>query len=330
MAFGVGLERPDFDLDNLRRRRETALATPLEVGSLLSPFSPSLLLDALTPGEQSNASPSPAPYRPANLELVNLFKTRSGWRSLSIRLIQPLSVEVRGWAQVYVADVEDKGRVVARIVLKLLVEAFFWDPDWVMPWIPAEESMSAELQAYATPRPVQGQDVPHCYGAYQFTMPWGETVPGILLEDLTTTTTSSWRFMQDRRDELTVQSIDSFMCAAHVLLHRLQQLGVADFAINALDLLLVNPPSLQHPCFILVDFGLAVNAQQYRAKHDRYIQENNCIWRPWQSHADYKLQGELQDACGEVVEEWVAFERKQRRGYFADPGWYDAHGDEDE
>ncbi|GAA5971947.1 hypothetical protein JCM11641_001581 [Rhodosporidiobolus odoratus] len=330
MAFDVGLERPDFDFDNLRRRRETALAAPLEAGDLLSLTSPTLLLDALSPGGKSDESPSPALYRPANLDLLNLVKTRSGWRSFSVRLVERLFGGQDRWAQVWVAEVEHKEHVVARVVLKLLVEALFWKPDAVMPWIPAEDSMAAELKAYAALRPVQGQDVAHCYGGFRFPMPWGEDAPGIILEDLSTTTTSSWKFLQGRRNELTIDAVDPFMCAAHDLLHRLQRLGIADFAIKALDLLVLNPPSLLQPSFVLVDFGLAVNAQDFKEAHERDIEENGAMGEPWQSHADYKLQCHLQAAGGDVVSEWVEFERRQCRGYFVDVGWYDANGEQDD
>ncbi|GAA5989362.1 hypothetical protein JCM11641_004198, partial [Rhodosporidiobolus odoratus] len=306
------------------------LAAPLEADDLLSPTSPTLLLDALSPGKKSNDSPSPAPYRPANLNLLNLVETRSGWRSMSLRLVRPLWAGANEWAQVWVADVEQRGHLLGRVVLKLLVEALFWEPDEMSPWIPAGQSMTAELKAYAALCPVQGQDVPHCYGAFRFSMPWGETAPGIILEDLTNTATPSWGFLRDQRNELTVQSIDSFMCAAHVLLHRLQGLGVAEFDIEALDLLLVNPPSLPEPTFVLVDFGQAVDARSFRDQHEANIKKYDLFWKPWQSHADYKLQNHIEAACGEVVVNWREYERKQRRGIFADPGWYEAKGADDD
>lgn len=32
---------------------------------------------------------------------------------------------------------------------------------------------------------MQGRQIPHCYGAFRFEMPWGTTATGFLLEDLT-------------------------------------------------------------------------------------------------------------------------------------------------
>ncbi|GAA6037766.1 hypothetical protein JCM8097_005023 [Rhodosporidiobolus ruineniae] len=153
---------------NLKPRRRAAKRHPLSSGDILHSTTPSLRSDVLPdparnlPGGFAAAARSP-PRRPLDQALLNLVQHSPPGRVLDIRLVSSIQSGKAEFSQVWRAEVID-GRQARPVVLKLVVEALF---------------------PYAAFSSIQGSIVPYCYGVYHFDLPFGETVVGFLLEDLT-------------------------------------------------------------------------------------------------------------------------------------------------
>ncbi|GAA5896740.1 hypothetical protein JCM6882_005024 [Rhodosporidiobolus microsporus] len=188
---------PDH-LRQLQEQRARAEATPLREGLVL-PFVPlssfSHAQASPNPQKQQNDAVGPAlQQRPLDEELLDLLRSPPDDPEceLEVRLVEPYATGSDRWSQVWLADVEVDGRPQAEVVVKFLVEALFpstraeeaGGESMKREWKTAEELLMAEIDSYAASRLLQGLDLPYLYGVALFRMPWGETVPGLFLEDL--------------------------------------------------------------------------------------------------------------------------------------------------
>lgn len=217
------------DQDALRVRRERALANPLQVGDSLAPSGPPLDLLSITPSSndalslhgQAIAAQSPNPYRPPISRLRDLVSRILPSRSLHFKLGEPIRAGSGKWAQLWKATALRGEERTGPVVAKLLAEAPFPQPLWEGWWKLANDSAQAETAACVPPslsardridylshsykafRFVQGRDVPHHYGTFLFEMPWGESVYGVVLEDLSDSSVSLSQYCAAHKAEST-------------------------------------------------------------------------------------------------------------------------------
>ncbi|GJN89798.1 hypothetical protein Rhopal_002787-T1 [Rhodotorula paludigena] len=176
-------------------RGQRASAAPLATGDVLRPLASALNPDAVawpTPGSsaeelQRQATGTPNEQRLALEDLLAAVKSTEGWRSVTFRLTEPLVHGNGRFSQVWRAVAGVRGHECGPVVVKILAEAL-WRPkedlgalEW---WYSLEDRINSENHAYSALRPLQGRDVPHCYGSFSFSMPWGEAAVGFVLEDL--------------------------------------------------------------------------------------------------------------------------------------------------
>ncbi|BGP15068.1 hypothetical protein JCM10213_002788 [Rhodosporidiobolus nylandii] len=176
------------DADLAPRRRE-AKKHPLLPGNVLQLTAPSLRSDVFTSRATAPSSASPIPpRRPASPLLLDALSPASGRAPVPypVSLIRGIQTGKDQWARVWQAEIDVDGKR-EKVVLKLFVEALFPRPTELSGrrWSTAEECYRAEGDSYAAFSHLQGAIVPFCYGVYDFDLPFGETVGGIVLEDLT-------------------------------------------------------------------------------------------------------------------------------------------------
>ncbi|GAA5904741.1 hypothetical protein JCM6882_008362 [Rhodosporidiobolus microsporus] len=296
----------DLDVAALQKRRERALAHPLVDGDILSPSGPSLEPSAVTPlpssltAADTVAAESPNPYRPANLDLRDLAVQPGGWRRLSFRLVKRLCGGEGSWTQVWAVDVLEEGEVIGIAVLKLLAEALFPQRWPTNRWQPATEAEEAELRAYTAFRPVQGRDVPHCYGAFSFDMPWGETVTGVLLESFVGLSSRIYTLCKSQQEAgkfKTVEEVDKL------------RLGIAGFQLSPGDIhILQSSPSLSHPHVVFLDFGMTRPADLFAQDHERVHSALDTGFGPWQCLDEQSMVDLLRTVLPEVGLAWHRME----------------------
>ncbi|GAA5893180.1 uncharacterized protein JCM6883_007590 [Sporobolomyces salmoneus] len=174
----------DAEISEFKARRRAAKASPLRKGSLLAFTLPSLYPDAIHNSRNESVDLPNPPRRASTTLLQHLQSSRS--EKMQIKLKKGLVKGKDQYSQVWRAEMEVEGRK-RKVILKLYAEALLHIP--VPPfhdrgWHPQEERARREAGAYATLNSVQGIDIPICYGFYNFSVPWGETVIGVILEDL--------------------------------------------------------------------------------------------------------------------------------------------------
>ncbi|GAA5904738.1 hypothetical protein JCM6882_008361 [Rhodosporidiobolus microsporus] len=311
-----------LDVFALQTRRERALAHPLHEGDILSPSGPALDFAAVTPlpssltaADAAVAAESPNPYRPANLDLRDLVIQPGGWRRLSFRLVKGICVGEDSWAQVWRVEVLQEGRMIGTAVLKLLVEALFWQRWPTGVWQPASEAEEAELRAYTAFRPVQGRDVPHCYGAFSFTMPWGETVTGVVLEDLTSGGDVIYGHCEDEQAAgryKKVEEVDELISTLYHTIHRLQRLGITGFALRPGDVLVFPSSSCERLRLVILDFGATTTAQEYSKRHAQ-LEKRVGGMGPWQSEDEIRIEALFQGLLPHAGLKWHEMELRRDR-----------------
>ncbi|GAA5822116.1 hypothetical protein JCM11251_004863 [Rhodosporidiobolus azoricus] len=173
---------------NLKPRRRKAKQQPLRQGDTL-PFSARSTRSDILP--TFNRPPSRAvaplpPRRPVDRALLDALEHAPLACFHRVHLKQPIQEGKDHFSQVWRVEVE-AGASKHLAVLKLFVEALFPYPGTESRriWQRAQIFIDAEVDSYAAFSGLQGSVIPYCYGAYNFALPFGETVPGILLEDLT-------------------------------------------------------------------------------------------------------------------------------------------------
>ncbi|GAA6037879.1 hypothetical protein JCM8097_005083 [Rhodosporidiobolus ruineniae] len=316
------------DLTALQHRRKQALAAPLVPGTVLAPSGPPLHLSAITPSREDIVAlptgtlefvvASTNPYRPPLADLRSIVTSASGPRSLRLRLLRLLCGGEDSWTQVWQAEATSNGKKLGKVVVKLVAEALF--PDWTEDgfWQPANEAVEAESRAYSAFRPVQGRDVPHCYGAFSFEMPCGEFVTGLLLEDLSE---SSKRVITHCREEreagsyASLDQVDLLMDTAYRQLHRLQELGVTSLDLSPGDLLVLNSSdrlsSLMH--LVYLDFGGTKDADTLDRELRQREEEMQRELGPWQGIDELLLQQLFVDLVPDAASEWMSREGRESR-----------------
>ncbi|BGP48964.1 hypothetical protein JCM10450v2_004843 [Rhodotorula kratochvilovae] len=205
----------------LRKERNRTLADPLEKGIVLAWDAHNLHPESLPPTDYPHAKPPhPTPHmaRPILSPLLATNSPAGGGMGWQLRLVEGVQTGEDKWSQVWRCKVADgRGQELAgSVVLKLYQQSLFPIPgrfdrsapehDYFV-WHPAPHAVERESQAYrcvslilrrangADPlsfvrtllNAYQGRDMPLCYGFYRFTVPSGEDVPGVVLEDLAET-----------------------------------------------------------------------------------------------------------------------------------------------
>ncbi|GAA5974569.1 hypothetical protein JCM5350_001194 [Sporobolomyces pararoseus] len=183
-----------IEIAQMKTRRRFAKAAPLRKGALIPFQLPSLYPEAVY--DESEVRPQAA-RRPNSTLLTHLRSARSG--ALYVELIKGLKKGKDRSSQVWRGEVKDVGGPSHSIIVKLYAEALYElpAPPTDVLWSTAEEKYGREAQAYITFQSRQGIDVPICYGFYKFSVPWGETVIGVILEDLSEIGIDLWDFGQD-------------------------------------------------------------------------------------------------------------------------------------
>ncbi|GAA5893386.1 uncharacterized protein JCM6883_007648 [Sporobolomyces salmoneus] len=174
----------DPEINEFKARRRLAKASPLRKGSFLSFTLPSLYPDAIYRSrDESVDSPNP-PRRPSAALLEQLKSSKP--ENKQIKLKKGLVKGKDQYSQVWRGEMKVNGKKY-KVILKLYAEALYHlpvPPFFDQGWSSQEERAQHEAEAYATLNSVQGIDVPICYGFYNFSVPWGESVIGVILEDL--------------------------------------------------------------------------------------------------------------------------------------------------
>ncbi|GAA5855664.1 hypothetical protein JCM8547_001637 [Rhodosporidiobolus lusitaniae] len=313
----------------LEQRRAEAEAHPLVKGMVVS-FSvrPETVDPQAAPSPEHASLESPVPLRSLSHDLLDLLDPGRNERGLRVRLVRPLQTGADEWSQVWTADVEDEaGKKKGRVVVKLLVEALFpfpigkaWPEYGRYTWWCAETLVQAEAESYAAFRPLQGRDVPYCYGVSSFRMPWGEDVPGLILEDLSKiaillSKAATWPDL----DEWEAEDVDDFVCRIFEGLHRLQDLGRTKFGFDATDILVLKETDIDDARVVFIDFGGSHSVDfflhgrliEYHARSsgiplDKYLGS----WRGWD---ETNIMGELDYLLGKPMLEWGDLETHRNR-----------------
>ncbi|GAA5832141.1 hypothetical protein JCM3766R1_003737 [Sporobolomyces carnicolor] len=173
----------DAEIAEFRERRRLAKASPFRKGSTVSFELPSLYPKAVyTPHDRPSNSPNP--HRLANTALLK-FLQGSETETAEVRLREGVRRGVNFRSQVWIGDIKVEGKR-HKIIVKIYAEALYLIPvrRYQGRWMSQEERAKREAGAYETLSSRQGDDIPICYGVYKFSAPWGETVIGVILEDL--------------------------------------------------------------------------------------------------------------------------------------------------
>ncbi|BGP38970.1 hypothetical protein JCM10449v2_002908 [Rhodotorula kratochvilovae] len=270
-------------------RARAALANPLREGALLCPTGPCIDLELVTSIDNSSAAQyrseivgetPPNPLRPPNFDLLEAVHSRRGWQNLAFRLKRGLQIGHPRYAQVWTVEVELEGRGCGSVVVKLFAEALWPLPhDSLLRWRSLEQRLAAEVQAYTSLHPAQGRDIPHCYGAFSFEMPWGDVVTGVVLEDLGPIADPLKKFCEREKVNLkTPEAVHSVMSPSFHHLHRLQALDVGSICPDTTDIFVLQSSGVAHTHYVLVGFSYSKPAEEGRrewAKMDpEFLYEN--------------------------------------------------------
>ncbi|GJN89702.1 hypothetical protein Rhopal_002689-T1 [Rhodotorula paludigena] len=262
-------------------RGQRASAAPLQPGSVLRPLAGALHPNAVawpTPGSaaeelQRQATGSPNEQRLVHGGLLRTVKSAEGWRDLTFRLTEPLVHGDGRFSQVWRAAAGVSGQVCRHVVVKFIADAL-WRPkedlgplDW---WYSLEDRIKSENHAYSALRPLQGRDVPHCYGSFSFDMPWGEPAVGFVLEDLLQVAEPVEN--RCKRDAAQLQGIHDWHRLAGPSLRQLQRI----FALNvtsthtdaARNIFVVHNTPTSNPKLVFAGFGRTAPLDKAQRKHE--------------------------------------------------------------
>ncbi|GAA5971965.1 hypothetical protein JCM11641_001588 [Rhodosporidiobolus odoratus] len=317
-----------LDTDRLYARRCDAVKQPLESGVILSPTGPTIDRAALSQcamrgrhlleAEYKAVSASPHPMRPINAALLQLVSSDSGWTALTIRLNEQICGGEDSWAQVWTAEVYHAGGYqLGTVVIKLLAEALFWSHWSGKTWTTAAEAEKAELQAYRILSCLQGREVPHCYGGFPFVVPWGETVTGIILEDLSQVSVPLFTFCppllhHGGEDVDKLEAVRPLLEAAFSTLHRLQALGITCYDFSPNDILILFPTSTSPMRLVFLDFGETIAATEFAAEHAELNVKHDGKLGPWQNEDEWTLREMIFQYFPEGTSRWIRATPEER------------------
>ncbi|GAA5975187.1 hypothetical protein JCM11641_004386 [Rhodosporidiobolus odoratus] len=228
----------------LNQRRAKAEATPLQRGTLLD-FCHLHEFRQSRPSEQPHSDIlSPVPQRPLDPKLFHALDPSSSTENIRLRLDFHIVTEGDNWSQVWTAEVERDGQRVGKVVAKLLVEALF-------PHAPLQLGGRA---AHPNDRTVSDVLV----RAEAQALPWGETAPVLLLEDLSELSKTLEEVCDWREDEVetTVDDIDGLVCRIFEGQRRLQDLGIVEHASDITNILVLrSTQDIAEAHLVFLDFA---------------------------------------------------------------------------
>ncbi|BGP40905.1 hypothetical protein JCM10450v2_004910 [Rhodotorula kratochvilovae] len=223
------------DVDELKRRQLIAAVTdPLERGTVLAWMGASLHPDSLVP-QSAVSGPSDALLRRRAPNPALISSTTSPAFSSTpwqLRLVDPIQHGPGHPSQIWRVRASQQGEDRSvDVVLK------FYDPDLALPdltdfpnvffsrlpTVDLEQKERKEARAYELLRDLQGSAIPCCYGFYRFTLPRGDEVVGVVLEDLTEVAISVPNFVQRElsRGALSQDKVDALIYGNFDLFRRL-------------------------------------------------------------------------------------------------------------
>ncbi|GAA5988067.1 hypothetical protein JCM10908_002050 [Rhodotorula pacifica] len=182
--------------------------------------------------------------------------------------------------------------------------------------------MSAELTAYTRLQPLQGREVPRCYGAFDFTMPWDRSVSGIVLEDLSPFGRSLPVFCAEEESTLnTVAKIGPLATALFDLVHLVHEYGVAAAMWEQANIYVLRSSTPSHPHLAVIDFGDMIPAEDVKASYRaRGLQVSR-----WHHGDEHRAHCSLEAEIGVVAQDWLIEVHRQDRNRYAIFGtWNDA------
>ncbi|GJN89750.1 hypothetical protein Rhopal_002739-T1 [Rhodotorula paludigena] len=298
----------------LEQRRAAFLAKPLVTGASV-PFTIEGGDCAYSP-RRAAVLDAPVvalnPPRPLNRLLLDTLEGRPE-QLFNLRLMRELWSGAGYRSQVWVGVVEDgSGATLGEVVVKLVVESLFpYPPGWkaeYVRWQPATVLAEREAYAYSCLQPLQGRDVPYCYGAGRFHMPNGEEVPGFLLEDLTPCANRidkacSWA----KEADTDAGDIEPVAVAIFEGMRRLFACGIVLFKFKIQDFFFLREfPADPHPVFI--DFGTVESVDEFKANlrlgADEYYSADE-LEADWQSYDEAWVSGTLAEFFEEPYFDWL-------------------------
>ncbi|GAA5986884.1 hypothetical protein JCM10908_000939 [Rhodotorula pacifica] len=235
------------------------------------------------------------------------MRSRSGWRSLRIHLIELIIGGDGMPAQAWRAEVVVRSKVIGQVVLKLIVDELRPIFDFELPIDKGDAAIreTAELRAYERMQHLQGRAIPHFYGAPRFTMPWGNEVTGLLLEDLKPVSEPLHVFCERNVDVLqSAKEIDPLARACFDYVHRAQEAGIARLELRVTDLVVLNSSSPERPVVVGFDFASTMAAEEFEADW-KSTSDAERAEEPWQSRDEGDMVNALRRAVGLAVSRWI-------------------------
>ncbi|GAA5854854.1 hypothetical protein JCM9279_005539 [Rhodotorula babjevae] len=318
-------------LDELEARRVRALQHPLTLGDSLSWQAPNLHPESLPPADYPRETPLVSPHEPRPLLATLLARDspNGGGPSWSLRLLEGLQTGADKWSQVWRGEaVDEQGRTVGRVVLKLYYQALFPFPDRdlhpnvehdVFYWWPAHHAESCESRAYRELSTYQGRDVPFCYGFYEFRLPNGDEVVGVVLEDLVDDVVPFSSLVQ--RPGSTQRGTYKQACAAVELHHRVTTSGLISTANHVEDL---HRLKISWYCVVAIGFSHCEFLDRAHEIHRRNLERQRAQGplEPWEevswalSNSESIIVSTVQgllEAMGHDYQQWRQEKATQQR-----------------
>ncbi|GAA5975167.1 hypothetical protein JCM11641_004374 [Rhodosporidiobolus odoratus] len=286
-------------MDELNRRftkpptltPDNSEATPLQRDTLLD-FGHLHEFHKAQPREKALFGPaSPVPQRPLDPKILDALNPSSETGVLRLRLAFNIVIKGDRWSHFWTADVEKEGQRVGKVVAKVLVEALF--PHGPMPHCSLAEGQHIQMIAlypmcssglkpklcirHIAFRPVPGRDVPYCYAIGTCSLPWGETAPVLLLEDLSELAMMLEEACNWRNDEgeKTVNDIGGLVRRLFEGQRRLQDLDIVEHRSTLTNVLVLrSSKDIDNAYLVFLDFG---TTEQRGAHIDALNKEQNRI-----------------------------------------------------
>ncbi|GAA6052272.1 hypothetical protein JCM3770_007413 [Rhodotorula araucariae] len=236
---------------------QRAIANALGTRHVLRPSSSTLDSSITSRGEDAprftgDRAHPPNELRPVNRRLLDAVCSPSGWKAVSFRLTDSLRVGHMQFSQVWGAEVYLEGNRIGRVVLKIVSEALYPPfPTFGEREYSPSERVANGMLAYSALISLQGRDIPHCYGAFRFEMPWGDDAVGFVLEDLHEFGELLCGFVEREQDKLqTVEALHRVMRPSFHQLHRIFALNVGKVRVHTSDIFVLRDSTVDDPHFV--------------------------------------------------------------------------------
>ncbi|GAA5988063.1 hypothetical protein JCM10908_002049 [Rhodotorula pacifica] len=145
-------------------------------------------------------------------------------------------------------------------------------------------------------------------------MPWGRTVSGIVLEDLSPYGRSLPVFCAEEESTLnTVAKIDALATALFDLVHLVHEHGVAALRWRQDDIFVLRTSTPSSPHLAVLDFGETIPAEDAQANYRALGREVSR----WPSDDEHRAHWALRVEVGLVAQKWLVEVHRQDRNRYA-------------